>query len=83
MEEVFFNLKKNLIIRPISQHFGKKINTGFGIIPKELSSFSYFSTKLMDLKTKDDLVLIKKYNKISVKKMIDQTSFYEKGGLND
>lgn len=83
IEELLFHFDKNLNLKPLYTNVGKRLNTGFGLMPKELSSFGYFSTDLKDFKTSEDSLLIKKHNHISVKMMIDQTREFIAGEIHD
>ena len=66
MEEVLFSFNKSLIVKPMPMILGKKMRFGFGLIPKELSDFAFFKTKLIDDKSQGDANLIEKYNSINV-----------------
>ena len=73
MEEALFSINKSLILKPVPLILGKRMRFGFGLIPKELSDFAFFKTKLTDEKSLDEMNLIEKYNQINVSTMINQT----------
>ena len=73
MEEALFLFNKSLILKPVPTALGKRMRFGFGLIPKELSDFAFFKTKLIDDKSLDEAKLIEKYNRINVRTMINQT----------
>ncbi len=83
IEEILFHFDKNLNLKPFYTNIGKRLNTAFGLMPKELSSFGYFSTELKDSKNSEESLLIKKHNNISVKMMIDQTREFMAGEIHD